>query len=250
MRWCGLRGAVVSLTLFAGTLGCARCAAGACLWTTVTADSLYADYLAYKVLDGNTTDESSRWASAKTADPHWVRFQFSTPVTLDRVIIYGQPEPYALLDAELQVFEDGAWTPIWLVTDSNQARVDARFAARTISDIRLYITRASQGNPPYGYAARIYELAFLFGDVHIPALASELGIAAPARPTPPEPGGRRGDPAGVRAGVSCATARSASRRCGRHDGVLRLRVELGRHSRATPGERPMSAGLELLRPGR
>jgi hypothetical protein len=153
----------------------------------VTADSTYQTYYPYKILDWEKEAADSRWVSAKVETPHWIRFQFDSPVSFDRVQIFGQDPPYAMIEAELQVASGGGWTTIWSVTANAQAVVDASFAEVTTSDIRLYVTKGSESVTPYGYAVRLYEVVFNSGETQLPAIAEELLDTGPPRPPPPEP---------------------------------------------------------------
>ncbi|MBN2210055.1 MAG: discoidin domain-containing protein [Sedimentisphaerales bacterium] len=168
--------------------------------TTVTADSqLHVDrFEPYKILDGDTVDSESRWASAREPAIHWIAFEFETPLTIDKVLVYSQPDPYTLLDAQLQADTGGGWQTIDSINDNSDVLIELTFTAVTTDKVRLYITDSCT----YDDTARLYEMEFYHNDVLHPAIPVELlpgdieqviDFPITVLTTPPTPGTRNAD---------------------------------------------------------
>ncbi len=81
-----------------------------------------------KLLDGNRSDPESRWASARSALPHWVRIDIAQPVKVDRVVVYGHAEEdLSLTDACVQILRYGRWIDVAAIRGNRRARVPFDF---------------------------------------------------------------------------------------------------------------------------
>ncbi|MBN2212234.1 MAG: discoidin domain-containing protein [Sedimentisphaerales bacterium] len=166
------------------------------IYTSITADSqLHLDrFEPYKILDHDKIDTESRWASARQPATHWIAFAFPIPLTIDKVLVYSQPDPYTLLDAQLQVDYGSGWQTIASINDNSDVIIEFNFSAVTTSNMRLYITDSCA----YDDTARLYEMEFYHGAVLHPAIAEEFfyGDASMVIPFPaaaltaPPPGSR------------------------------------------------------------
>lgn len=71
-----------------------------------SADSVYSSYYIYKAFDG---DESTAWASTNTTFPHYLQYQFVTPVCIKRVIFKAiiVSSHIGIRDFEVRASNDG-----------------------------------------------------------------------------------------------------------------------------------------------
>ena len=153
---------------------------------SIRADSVLAvpRFAAQKLLDGGATDVESRWASARTSEPHWVALRFDRPVAIDRVVVHGHHEADLVLrSAELQVAAGDAWETVAEVSDNEQAVVELRCPHRQSDAVRLWITEACRRDS----TARLFEIELFCGEEPIAIAArQESNRAAPAVPKVPD----------------------------------------------------------------
>ena len=122
-------------TLLTGLVVCRGAAAAQTrVSVVVEADSVLqaGRFAAWNLVDGDRVDPESRWASARTGEPHWVTLQFAAPVPLDRAVVYGHREAdLVLLAADFQVKRSGQWQTVTSVEENEQpAEATAQWARR------------------------------------------------------------------------------------------------------------------------
>jgi hypothetical protein len=119
-------------------------------------------YPLWRLVDGVAEDYSSRWASGRRGH-HWVLIELVKPIMLDRVVVYGQSDQYALADAELQVRHGDEWQAVGTIKDNQKPRVEFRFEPIEAPGVRLRITRACRHDD----TARLMEIEVWHGDRQI-----------------------------------------------------------------------------------
>ncbi len=173
-----MTGGLAHLMVLVGLVSAApRMAAPAPIPCTVSADSVHARFAPERAFDGDKTDTESRWASAKTPEPHWIALRFDDPVTFDGMAITGHPGDLALQSAAVQTLQDDAWRPVAQIADNRDSVVELSFARTTATDVRLYVTRACRQDS----CVRLFEIELLLGGAALP-----LAVKPAPRP-PPEP---------------------------------------------------------------
>lgn len=123
----------------------------------VEADSTLASprFAPFRLFDGKTTDPDSRWASARSAEPHWVALSFAEPVSVDRVAVYAHPEPDLLLrGAEFQILRGEAWQTVATVKTNDKTPIEFTFPRYETKAARLWITDACR----HDSTARLFEI--------------------------------------------------------------------------------------------
>ncbi|MCO5045901.1 MAG: hypothetical protein M9935_11625 [Kiritimatiellae bacterium] len=111
----------------------------------VTADSAYSGYTTIPLNDGETESAGLMWnegafASAETAEPHWVRYQFSAPKRVSSATAYWNEEGgvlYASRRGEVWgQTEEGTWTLLGSVSEAGtNARTRVAFEPTPVTAI-------------------------------------------------------------------------------------------------------------------
>jgi len=165
------------INVLAGVLLALHGVDGAALTCRVEADStLRAPRFAVQNLfDGDTQHPESRWASARTSAPHWVRFEFDAPTPFDFVGVWGHGErEYALSCASLEVLVDKQWQTTDRVEDNTARVVELRTGGAVGAAYRLAIDEPCRKDA----TARLFEVAFFRGKEQ---LALRVVVAAEDR---------------------------------------------------------------------
>ncbi len=184
----GLHSSVVAWVVLGALLGLlVRCTfAATAVECTIEADSVLdpTRFPAENLVDGNRTAPASRWASARSQTVHWVRFSFTHPTTLDRVVVHGHGAPeLALADAAIQSYAQGEWRDLASVKDNTLAAVEFCFDKTQASSLRLHITRACRQDS----TARLFEVEFYDGSRRVAVANRPDRTALPGKPKPRKP---------------------------------------------------------------
>lgn len=145
----------------------------------VEADSTLASprFAPFRLFDNETSDPESRWASARSAEPHWVVLKFPEPVLVDRVVVHGHAETdLALSAAAVGVRESGTWREIAAVADNEGTPVAFKFDRVKAEAVRLWITDACRRDS----TARLFEIELFRTGEKIP-----LAVSRPVSEPPP-----------------------------------------------------------------
>ncbi len=120
------------------------------------ADSEFnATYTASKAVDGNITDNNSRWLSADRAYPHWIEVDLQKEYSISMVKIYTGWNGYngPISDFQFQYWSNNQWVNILSVKDNANPESSHGFMPVTTDKVRLYATKGSSEN-----VLRLYEL--------------------------------------------------------------------------------------------
>ena len=103
------------------------------------------------VPDGYPGDYSREWATQDGKAGSWLQLGWSSPVTLDRVVLYDRPNTGDQITAGTLTFSDGSTVPVPALDDAGGA-VTVTFAARTTSTVRLTVTGIKSSTSNIGLA--------------------------------------------------------------------------------------------------
>ncbi|MBP8881262.1 MAG: CotH kinase family protein [Dermatophilaceae bacterium] len=115
---------------------------------TVTASSqnTTTSQTAVKAIDGVATgyptDSTKEWATVGGKAGSWLQLTWSSPVVIDRVVLYDRPNADDQITAGSLVFSDGTSVPTGTLTNSGAATT-VSFASRTVTSVRLVVTSTS-----------------------------------------------------------------------------------------------------------
>lgn len=114
---------------------------------TVTVDSYLNDsYSGQRAVDGNISDDASRWISANTAFPHWIEVDLKGTFNISWLSFYtgygGYNKPIYDFELEYYDIENNTWATALSVKDNNNAQFHSAFEEVTTNKIRLKGTRA------------------------------------------------------------------------------------------------------------
>lgn len=130
------------------------------------ADSLFnAGYPADKAVDGNSTEDASRWISGEGPFPHWIELDLQQNYVLSRLRFWtgkNHVDPFPLTDFALQHWDGTAWTDLYAETASaNTGEVDATFGPVLAGNrVRLHVTDAAEDS-----LVRLFEME-IHGEPH------------------------------------------------------------------------------------
>jgi len=133
---------------------------------TLSVDSTNTTYTKDKAVDGIKSDNSSRWVSANTAEPHWFELDWATNQTINNVKVWSgnmTAAGWQIYSYKLQSWSGSAWVDIPGASVTNNTADgysgqfnDLNFTAVTTAKLRMYITDAINQT---GYTdARLFEL--------------------------------------------------------------------------------------------
>jgi len=88
--------------------------------------------------DGSGT-YTSEWASDHQREGAWLSLTWSSPITLNRVVLYDRPNPYDWITAGTITFSDGS-TVQFGALDNNGGATNVDFASKTISSLRVTVS--------------------------------------------------------------------------------------------------------------
>ena len=124
----------------------------------VDVSSTYATkYPGSKAVDGNATDNASRWLSAEDDAAPTIAVTLGGGVTVPKLVRVnsGPDEKQRVVDFEVQVREgSGDWTTVGTVKDNALRTASVALEEHSADQVRLYITKCSHDNVD---VARIFE---------------------------------------------------------------------------------------------
>lgn len=115
---------------------------------TVTASSQNSadGQLATKVIDGVADgypgDYSREWATVGQGAGAWVELHWTTPVSIDRVVLFDRPNSDDQITGATLTFSDGTSVPVSALNNNGTASA-VTFSARTVTSVRLTVTAVS-----------------------------------------------------------------------------------------------------------
>ena len=134
----------------------------------ITDSQLNSSYPASNAVDGNVSDNTSRWVSDATTYPHWIEIDLQGTYTIDQMKFwtgyngYNQPPS----DFKFQKWNGSTWVDIFTETGNTLPQYARYFTPTDASKVRLYATNGadnylrlyeievygvpSSGNPPPG----------------------------------------------------------------------------------------------------
>jgi LmbE family N-acetylglucosaminyl deacetylase len=103
------------------------------------------------VVDGYPGDYTREWATRGQAAGAWIRLDWSTPYTVDRVVLYDRPNSNDQVLAGTLGFSDGSAVAVGPLTNEG-AGVTVTFAPRAVTGVEFSITSVSAATSNVGLA--------------------------------------------------------------------------------------------------
>lgn len=176
-------GLCLALPLLAGLLVCVQPQNGTGaepVRCVVRADSTLVSprFAPFRLFDGDMTDPESRWASARSTEPHWVTVNFAMPISIDRVVVHVHGEPDLVLRAAaVQVPDNDAWQTLDAVEANDRTPVEFSFPRCETETLRLWITDACRRDA----TARLFEIELAAGGEPVNLMVSRPGSVTQPR---------------------------------------------------------------------
>lgn len=123
---------------------------------TVTASSeKSSNQPAHNAMDGYPlgapVDDTYEWATDDEGAGSWIQYTFVSPTTIDGVTLFDRPNPDDQITGATLEFSDGSTVPVPELPN-NGSGLTIRFAARTVTSVRLTITSVSDTTTAVGLA--------------------------------------------------------------------------------------------------
>ena len=135
----------------------------------------------HNLFDGDVENPESRWASARTAPPHWLEFRFDAPTEFDYLKVWGHGDKeHALCGASLEVLEKGAWRTADRIVDNTSRTVQLETGGLVGIAYRLFIDTPCREDG----TARLFEVAFFRGNEMLPVRAERSEDRKASGPQP------------------------------------------------------------------
>jgi hypothetical protein len=110
---------------------------------------------ANKAIDGSTSgypaDSTREWATVGGGAGSWLQLTWTTPQTLDRIVLYDRPNTADQITAATLTFSDGTTVNVGTLNNSGAATT-VSFTARATTSVRLTITAVSRSTRNIGLA--------------------------------------------------------------------------------------------------
>jgi LmbE family N-acetylglucosaminyl deacetylase len=91
---------------------------------------------------GFTAAPNSEWATRGGRAGSWINLGWASPQHLTRVVLHDRPNARDRVTAGLLTFSDGSTVPVGALPDNGEAQI-IRFAPRTVTGVRLTVTKVS-----------------------------------------------------------------------------------------------------------
>jgi LmbE family N-acetylglucosaminyl deacetylase/3-mercaptopyruvate sulfurtransferase SseA len=103
------------------------------------------------VVDGWPGDYTREWATIGQGAGAWIKLTWTTPYTVDRIVLYDRPNTTDRVTAGTLTFSDGTTVTVGSLTN-NGAATTVTFTARTTTSVTFTITRVSAATQNIGLA--------------------------------------------------------------------------------------------------
>ncbi len=136
--------------------------------STTVSSTLNSSYTGSNAVDGNNTDNSSRWISEKADYPHWIEVDFGGKHEISLVKLWTGYNGYnkPLVSFKFQKWNGTDWEDIFSESSNSLAEYVKVFEPDTTSKVRLYITSGEDNT------VRLYELEVYGKEVKLTQTAS------------------------------------------------------------------------------
>ena len=135
------------------------------LFATATASSQFtsigstADKAIDGVIDGYPGDYTKEWAAVSGGAGSWLKLTWSSPQTVNKIVLYDRPNLSDQITGGTIQFSDGSSVPVGPLNNNGTA-VTISFPAKTITSLQLNITSVSPSTKNVGLAEiQVYKLA-------------------------------------------------------------------------------------------
>jgi hypothetical protein len=122
---------------------------------TASSQNISTTQTAAKAIDGSTlgypSDYTKEWATVGGKVGSWLQLTWAAPVTIDRVVLYDRPNTNDQITGGNLVFSDGSSVAVGSLSNTGAANT-VTFSARTVSSVRLNITKVKSTTTNIGLA--------------------------------------------------------------------------------------------------
>jgi alpha-glucosidase (family GH31 glycosyl hydrolase) len=122
---------------------------------TVTASGSEGGYTAEGSVDGIVGgypgDKSQEWSAGATIGA-WLRLDWNTPQTVDRIVLYDRPNTVDQVTAGKMTFSDGTVLPVGTLPDDAATGLTLTFPTKTITWVKFTVTGVKPGTQNAGLA--------------------------------------------------------------------------------------------------
>lgn len=122
---------------------------------TASTQNLGDGQTAAKAIDGSPlgypTDYSREWATTRQGAGAWIRLDWTSPVTLDHVVLFDRPNASDQITSATLTFSNGAAVEVGPLNNDGSA-VSVPFSPRTVSWVRLTVNSVRAGGSNTGLA--------------------------------------------------------------------------------------------------
>ena len=122
---------------------------------TASSQNTSSGQTAVKAVDGVPSgypgDSSKEWATVGGKAGSWIRLAWTSPVTLDRVVLYDRPNLEDRVTAGALVFSDGSTVTVGSLNNSGGATT-VTFPARSVTNVRFNISSVASTTHNVGLA--------------------------------------------------------------------------------------------------
>ena len=103
------------------------------------------------VADGYPGDYTREWATVGQGAGAWIRLTWSTPYTVDRVVLYDRPNSNDQVLGGTLTFSDGSTVTVGPLTNSGAA-TEVTFAPRSVTSLTFTVGYVSSSTRNAGLA--------------------------------------------------------------------------------------------------
>lgn len=97
------------------------------------------------VADGYPGDYSREWATSGQQAGAWINLQWSTPVAINKVVLFDRPNSNDFITGGMLTFSDGSSVPVGALNNDGQG-LEVHFSPRTVTSVKFTVTSASSAS--------------------------------------------------------------------------------------------------------
>ena len=101
------------------------------------------------VADGYPGDFSREWATAGERTGAWINLQWSTPVTIDKIVLFDRPNSNDFITGGTLIFGDGSSIPVAALNNGG-AGFEVHFSPRVTTSVKFTVTSTSSSSENIG----------------------------------------------------------------------------------------------------
>jgi len=100
---------------------------------------------------GYPNDRSQEWSAGSTIDA-WLRLDWDTPQTIDRIVLYDRPNMTDQVTSGVLTFSDGSTVDVAALPNDAKTGLEVKFPAKTVTWVTFKVTGVKAGTENAGLA--------------------------------------------------------------------------------------------------